>query len=382
MAITAKARQLREAGEDVIGFGAGEPDFATPDHIVAAAVAACGNPAAHHYTAVGGLAPLREAIAEKTLRDSGLDYAPSQVLVTNGAKQAVANTFAALCDPGTEVLIPAPYWVTYPEIVRYCGGVPVEIPTDETTGFRVSVEQLEEATTERTKVLLFVSPSNPTGAVYGRDEMERIAEWAAAAGIWVVTDEIYGKLVYGDSEFCSLPSLHPDLADRSVVIDGVAKSYAMTGWRVGWMCGPSDLIAAASRLQGHQTSNVANVSQYAAIAALTGTQQPVEEMRTAFDRRRILMYGMLSEMPGVLCAEPQGAFYCFPSVKGLMGATIGGRTLNSSDDVAAALIETAKIAVVPGEGFGAPGYLRLSYALGDEAIAEGLGRMSKAISDG
>lgn len=380
MATTARAREMREAGLDVIGFGAGEPDFATPEHIVAAAAAACADPARHHYTAVAGSPRLREAIAAKTLADSGLDYDPSQILVTNGAKHAVANTFAALCDPGTEVIVPAPYWVTYPEIIRYCGATPVFVAAGSGTGFKLGVDDLEAVRTERTKALLFVSPSNPTGAVYGRDEARAIARWAADTGLWIVTDEIYGRLTYGGHEFVSLPAQDPALADRSVVIDGVAKAFAMTGWRVGWMCGPPDVIKAAARLQGHQTSNVANVCQAAAVAALEGPQDVVEAMRLAFDARRRRMHALLSAMDGVDCAEPEGAFYCFPSVQGLYGRTIGGRRITSSADVAEALLDAAGIAVVPGEGFGAPGYLRISYALADDLLEEGMQRMGNLLA--
>lgn len=380
MAITAKAREMREAGADVIGFGAGEPDFATPEHVVAAAAAACSDPAQHHYTAVGGSARLREAIAAKVLADSHIEYSPAQILVTNGAKHAVANTFAALCDPGTEVIVPAPYWVTYPEIIRYCGAEPVFVSAGADSAFKVGVDDLERARTARTKALLFVSPSNPTGAVYGRDEARAIAQWAADAGIWIVTDEIYGRLTYGAHEFVSLPAQDPALLDRSVVIDGVAKAYAMTGWRVGWMCGPPDRIRAASRLQGHQTSNVANVCQAAAVAALEGPQDVVEEMRLVFDARRRRMHALLSSMPGVDCTEPEGAFYCFPSVDGLFGRTIAGRRLDSSAAVAEVLLDAAGIAVVPGEGFGAPGYLRISYALADDQLEAGMQRMGDLLS--
>lgn len=379
MAITAKAQSLREAGADVIGFSAGEPDFATPDHVVAAAAACCVDPEQHHYTAVGGHPQLREAIAAATLAGSGLEYPPSSVLVTNGAKHAVANTFAALCNPGSEVIVPAPYWVTYPEIIRYCGGTPVAVMAGAAQGFKLTVDDLEAARTEATKALLFVSPSNPTGAVYGPEEARAIADWAAGAGIWIVTDEIYGRLVYGDAEFVSLPAQNPELAERSVVIGGVAKAYAMTGWRVGWMCGPPDLIRAASRLQGHQTSNVANVCQIAALAALEGPQHVVEEMRVAFDARRRLMHSTLAAIDGVECVEPDGAFYCFPSVEGLYGRTVGGRTVKTSAEVADALLDTARIAVVPGEGFGAPGYLRISYAVSDAQIVEGMERMAAVI---
>lgn len=380
MEITARARELREAGEDVISFSAGEPDFATPDHVVAAAVAACADPAQHHYSAVAGNPRLREAIAARTLAQSGLDYPASQILVTNGAKHAVANTFAALCGPGVEVLVPAPYWVTYPEIIRYCGATPVTVTPPRSSGFKLGVDALEEARTERTKALLFVSPSNPTGAVYGRDEARAIARWAAEAGIWVVTDEIYGRLTYGGAEFVSLPAQDPALFERSVVIDGVSKAYAMTGWRVGWMCGPPDVIRAASRLQGQQTSNVANVCQAAAIAALDGPQQVVEDMRLAFDTRRRLMHSTLAAMDGVDCAEPEGAFYCFPNVEGLYGRRIAGRTIGSSADLAEVLLEAARIAVVPGEGFGAPGYLRISYAAADDRITVGMQRMGELLA--
>lgn len=380
MAITARAREMREAGEDVIGFGAGEPDFATPGHIVEAAAAACADAAQHHYTAVGGCRRLREAIAAKTLADSGIEYSPDEVLVTNGAKHAIANAFAALCDPGTEVLVPSPYWVTYPEIIKYCGATPVAVAAGPATGFKLGVDDLEAARTPRTKALLFVSPSNPTGAVYDREQTRAIAEWAAASGIWIVTDEIYGRLVYGDTEFVSLPAQHPDLIERSIVIDGVSKAYAMTGWRVGWMCGPPDVIGAAARLQGHQTSNVANVCQAAALAALEGPQEVVEQMRRSFDSRRRAMYSMLSAMDGVECAEPEGAFYCFPSVDGILGRRIAGRTVTSSADVAEVLLEVARIAVVPGEGFGTPGYLRISYALAEDLLTEGMARMGDVLA--
>lgn len=380
MAITARAREMREAGEDVIGFGAGEPDFATPGHIVEAAAAACADAAQHHYTAVGGSRRLREAIAAKTLAGSGIEYSPDEVLVTNGAKHAIANAFAALCDPGTEVLVPSPYWVTYPEIIKYCGATPVAVAAGPATGFKLGVDDLEAARTPRTKALLFVSPSNPTGAVYDREQTRAIAEWAAASGIWIVTDEIYGRLVYGDTEFVSLPAQHPDLIERSIVIDGVSKAYAMTGWRVGWMCGPPDVIGAAARLQGHQTSNVANVCQAAALAALEGPQEVVEQMRRSFDSRRRAMYSMLSAMDGVECAEPEGAFYCFPSVDGILGRRIAGRTVTSSADVAEVLLEVARIAVVPGEGFGTPGYLRISYALAEDLLTEGMARMGDVLA--
>ena len=377
LAVDAKAKALAAAGADVIGFGAGEPDFPTPAHIVEAAVAACYDPVNHHYTPTAGIAPLREAIAAKTARDSGYEVAASQVLVTNGAKQAVYEAFATVLDPGDEVLVPAPYWTTYPEVIALAGGVPVTVPTAESTGFHLTVEALEAAVTPATKVLLFVSPNNPTGAVSTPDEVARIGEWAAARGLWVVTDEIYEHLVYGTNTFRSMAVAVPELADRCIVINGVAKTYAMTGWRVGWLIGPPDVVAAASNLQSHATSNVSNVSQRAALAALEGDLVAVGEMRAAFDRRRQIIHQMLNDCFGVTCVEPEGAFYAFPSVQGLLGRRLADRLVLSSADVAAVAIEEAQVAVVPGEAFGADGYLRLSYALGDDAIVEGVTRLGK-----
>jgi len=380
LAVDAKAKALKAAGDDVIGFGAGEPDFPTPDHIVAAAVDACARPANHRYTAAGGLPQLKDAVAAKTRADSGLDVAAAQVLVTNGAKHAVYNSFAVLCDPGDEVLVPAPYWVTYPESIRLAGGVPVEVPTDESTGFKATVAQLEAARTPRTKVLLFVSPSNPTGAVYNREETAAVGQWAAEHGIWVVTDEIYEHLVYGDHRFYSVPVEVPELAERCIVINGVSKTFAMTGWRVGWMIGPKDVIAAAANLQSHATSNVANVSQMAALAALTGDMAPVSAMREAFDRRRRTMHEMLSAIDGVTCLEPEGAFYAFPSFAGVLGREIGGRKPSTTLELADVLLEEAKVAIVPGEAFGAPGYARLSYALGDAQLEDGVNRIATLLA--
>ena len=380
LAVDAKAKALKAAGEDVIGFGAGEPDFPTPDHVVAAAVEACSEVRNHRYTPAAGLPELREAVAAKTGRDSGYEVKAAQVVITNGAKQAVYNAFAALLDPGDEVLMPAPYWVTYPEAIRLAGGVAVAVPTDETTGFRVSVEALEAACTPRTKVLLFVSPSNPTGAVYPPDQVEALGRWAADRGLWVVTDEIYEHLVYGDSVFSSMPALVPELAERCVVVNGVAKTFAMTGWRVGWMIGPADVVKGAVNLQSHATSNVANVSQRAALAAVTGDMGCVTAMREAFDRRRLLMHGLLDAIPGVTCLEPEGAFYAFPSLAGVLGRDLGGRTASSTLELAEIVLDQAKVAIVPGEAFGAPGYARLSYALGDAQLEEGVTRLAKLLS--
>jgi aspartate aminotransferase len=381
LAVDAKAKALKAAGRPVIGFGAGEPDFPTPDYIVEAARAACEDPAMHRYTPAGGLPALREAIAEKTKRDSDYTVSANQVLVTNGGKQALYNTFAALLDPGDEALLPAPYWTTYPESIRLAGGVPVVIPTTEDTGYRVSVADLDEALTPNTKLLVFVSPSNPTGAVYSPDEVTAIGKWAAEKGIWVVTDEIYEHLVYGDALFSSMPVQVPEIADTCVVVNGVAKTYAMTGWRVGWMVGPQDVIKAATNLQSHATSNVANVSQKAALAALTGDLSAVEMMREAFDRRRLTIVSMLNEIPGVTCPVPEGAFYAYPSVRGVLGREIRGRVPQTSAELAEIILDEAEVAVVPGEAFGTQGYLRLSYALGDDDLVEGVQRIANLLAE-
>jgi aspartate aminotransferase len=379
LAVDAKAKALKAAGRPVIGFGAGEPDFPTPDYIVEAAVAAARDPKNHRYTPAAGLPELKQAIAAKTKRDSGYEIEAAQVLVTNGGKHAVYNAFATLLDPGDEVLLPAPFWTTYPEAIKLAGGVPVEVLADESQNYLVTVEQLEAARTEKTKALVFCSPSNPTGAVDTPEAIESIGRWALEHGIWVVTDEIYEHLTYGDAKFTSMPVVVPELADTTVVLNGVAKTYAMTGWRVGWMIGPKDVIKAAANLQSHQTSNVSNVSQRAAIAALTGDLSAVEEMKKAFDRRRRTMVRMLNEIPGVECPEPTGAFYAYPSVKGVLGRVINGRTATTSAELAEIILDEAEVAVVPGEAFGAPGYLRLSYALGDDDLAEGVGRIAKLL---
>ena len=380
LAITSKAKEMRAQGLPVIGFGAGEPDFPTPATIVEAAVTAARDPKNHKYSAAAGLPELREGIAQKTARDSHYDITADQVLVTNGGKMAVYEAFAALLDPGDEVLMPSPYWVTYPEAFRLAGGVPVVVPTDLSTGFRVRVEDLERAVTDRTKILLFVSPSNPTGGVYPPAEVAEIGRWANEKGLWVITDEIYEHLVYGDAQFSSMPVQVPDLADRCVIVNGVAKTYAMTGWRVGWMIGPKDVVKAAANLQSHATSNVANVCQLAALAAVSGSLSPVEEMRKAFDRRRKTMVGLLEQIPGVSVLEPEGAFYAFPSFESVLGRPIGGVTSTTTLELAAVILDQAQVAVVPGEAFGAPGYMRLSYALGDDDLTEGVTRIAKLLS--
>ncbi|GAA2865259.1 pyridoxal phosphate-dependent aminotransferase [Streptosporangium fragile] len=381
LAVDAKAKAMKAAGRPVIGFGAGEPDFPTPGYIVEAAVEACRNPRFHKYTPAGGLPELKQAIADKTLRDSGYRVDASQVLVTNGGKQAVYEAFATLLDPGDEVLVVAPYWTTYPEAIKLAGGVQVDVVTDETTGYLASVEQLEAARTERTKVLLFVSPSNPTGAVYSPEQVEAIGRWAAEHELWVVTDEIYEHLTYGGATFASIATAVPELGDKVVVLNGVAKTYAMTGWRVGWLIGPKDVVKAATNLQSHATSNVSNVAQAAALAAVSGDLSAVAEMRAAFDRRRQTMVRMLNEIPGVVCPEPLGAFYAYPSVKELLGKEVGGRRPQTSGELAEIILEEAEVAVVPGEAFGTPGYFRLSYALGDEDLVEGVSRLAKFLGE-
>ena len=375
MAITAKARALRAAGHDVIGYGAGEPDFPTPAPIVAAARAAASDPAMHKYTPAPGLPALREAVAAKTYRDSGYKVTPSQVIVTNGGKQSVYTGIHCLVDPGDEVLLPAPYWVTYPAVVELAGGVTIPLETDETSGFKVTVDQLEAAYTPRTKLLIFVSPSNPTGAVYDAAEIAEIGRWAVDRGVWVLTDEIYEHLVYGDASFASLPVEVPELAEQCVIVNGVAKTYAMTGWRVGWMVAPDHVITGATKLQGHLTSNVSNIAQAGAIEAVSGSLDDVHMMREAFDRRRRIMHRMLNETRGIDCIEPEGAFYCFASVRGALGNRVGDARPSTALELADVCIDQAGVAFVPGEAFGTPGYARFSYALGDEDLVTGLERL-------
>jgi aspartate/methionine/tyrosine aminotransferase len=377
LAVDAKAKALQAKGENVIGFGAGEPDFPTPDNIVEAAVRACRDPKMHKYSPAAGLPALREAIVAKTLRDSGFSCQASQVLVTNGGKHAVFSAFATLCDPGDEVICPAPYWTTYPEVISLAGGVPVVIQTDETNGFKVTIEQLDGALTPQTKALLFVSPDNPSGAVYTPDEVEAIGRWAVDHGVWVLTDEIYEHLVYGDHRFVSMPTVVPELADQCIIVNGVAKTYAMTGWRVGWMIGPADVMKAAVNFQSHSTSNVSNVSQAAALEAVAGDLSAVAMMREAFSRRAVTMHRMLNEIPGVTAIQPQGAFYCYPNVKGLLGRPLGpnGTVCNSTLQLADAILGEAKVAFVPGEAFGTPGYARFSFAMADADMVEGIRRI-------
>ena len=381
MAVTNKARILREAGEPVIGFGAGEPDFPTPDHIVEAAIAACREPSNHRYGPASGLPELREALVDKTERDSKWRPETAQILITNGGKHAVYNSCAALIDPGDEVLLPAPYWTTYPEAIALAGGITVEVPTDIESEFKVTVEQLESATTAATKALFFVSPSNPTGAVYSAEEIIAIGKWAIERGIWIIADEIYEHLTYEGHEHHSIRALLPEIDDQCLIVNGVAKTYAMTGWRVGWMIGPADVISAAGNLQSHATSNVANVSQRAALAAVSGDLEDVIRMRESFDRRRRTMTEMLNNIEGVRLLETQGAFYAFPDLTAFYDRDIAGKKAQNTLELAAIILEEAKVAIVPGEAFGAPGYARLSFALGDEDLEEGLTRIVKLLNN-
>jgi aspartate aminotransferase len=381
LAVDGKAKALKAAGRPVIGFGAGEPDFPTPDYIVNAAIDAAKLPANHRYTPTPGLPELRDAIVKKTKRDSNYEITADQVLVTNGGKQSVYQSFASVLDPGDEVLLPSPYWTTYPECIKLAGGIPVEVFADESQNYLVSVAQLEEALTSKTKVLLFCSPSNPTGSVYSPQQVKEIGQWAHQKGLWVITDEIYEHLLYDGAIAPSICVAVPELADRTIIINGVAKTYAMTGWRVGWMIGPKDLIKAATNLQSHLSSNVSNVSQRAAIAALTGDLSAVHKMGEAFDRRRKLIVKLLNEIPGVSCPTPTGAFYVYPSVKNVLSKEIRGKRPKTSAELATLILDEVEVAAVPGEAFGPSGYLRFSYALGDEDIVEGIGRVKKLLSE-
>jgi aspartate/methionine/tyrosine aminotransferase len=382
LAVDAKAKALKAAGRPVIGFGAGEPDFPTPDYIVSAAASASAVPANHRYTPTPGLPELRDAIVAKTKRDSNYEITADQVLVTNGGKQSVYQAFATIIDPGDEVILPSPFWTTYPECIKLAGGKAVEVFADESQNYLVTVEQLEAARTPKTKALLFCSPSNPTGSVYSPDQVKAIGEWALKNNVWIIADEIYEHLLYDGAKAPSMPVVVPGLADSTIIINGVAKTYAMTGWRVGWMIGPKDVIKAATNLQSHLTSNVSNVSQRAAIAALTGDLSAVHKMGEAFDRRRKIIVGLLNEIPGFECPMPTGAFYVYPSVKGALGKTIRGKVAKTSAELATIILEEVEVAAVPGEAFGPSGYLRFSYALGDDDIIEGIGRIKKLITEG
>ena len=379
LAVDAKAKALKAQGHPVVGFGAGEPDFATPDYIVEAALEAARNPAMHRYTPASGLPALKEAIAHKTLRDSGYEVSPDQVLVTNGGKQAVFQAFASLLNPGDEAILPTPYWTTYPEVIKLAGATPVEVFAGADQDYKVTVDQLEAARTARTKLLLLCSPSNPTGAVYTPAELTAIGQWALQHGVWVITDEIYEHLLYDGAQSAHIVNLVPELADQTIVLNGVAKTYAMTGWRVGWMIGPRDVIRAATSFQSHLTSNVNNIAQCAAIAALNGPLDVVEHMRQAFDRRRQTMVKMLREIDGLQVPTPKGAFYAYPAVKDLLGREIRGKVPTTSAELADLILDEVEVAVVPGEAFGPSGFIRLSYALADEDLVEGVGRIQELL---
>ena len=381
LAVDGKAKALKAAGRPVIGFGAGEPDFPTPDYVVKAAAEAAAKPANHRYTPTPGLPELRDAIVAKTLRDSNYVITADQVLVTNGGKQSVYQSFASIIDPGDEVILPSPFWTTYPECIQLAGGICVEVFADESQNYLITVEQLEAARTPKTKALLFCSPSNPTGSVYSAEQVKAIGQWALAHGIWVISDEIYEHLLYDGATAPSLPVVVPEMADQTIIINGVAKTYAMTGWRVGWMIGPKDVIKAATNLQSHLTSNVSNVSQRAAIAALAGDLTAVHEMGVAFDRRRKLIVDLLNKIPGVTCPTPTGAFYVYPSVKGILGKEIRGKRPQTSAELATLILDEVEVAAVPGEAFGPSGYLRFSYALSDDDIVEGIGRVAKLLGE-
>lgn len=381
LAVTQKAKELKAQGRPVIGFGAGEPDFATPDYIVQAAIEAAKDPVNHKYSAGKGLPELRKAIAAKTLRDSGYEVDPDNILVTNGGKQAVYESFATILDEGDEMLLPAPYWTTYPECIRLAGATPVEVFAGADQHYKVTVDQLEAARTDRTKALLICSPSNPTGAVYTPEELTAIGKWALEHEIWVVTDEIYEHLLYDGVPKTHIVKLVPELANQTVVLNGVAKTYAMTGWRVGWMIGPADVVKAANNLQSHLTSNVCNVAQRAAIAAVSGDLSAVEKMRESFDRRRRLIVSMLREIPLLDVPEPHGAFYVYPSVERILGKEVAGQTPTTSQELANLILEKAEVAVVPGEAFGPSGFIRLSYALGDDDLKEGITRLQDLLGN-
>lgn len=381
LAVDGKAKALKAAGRPVIGFGAGEPDFPTPSYIVEAAAAATQVVANHRYTPTPGLPELRQAIVDKTKRDSNYEITVDQVLVTNGGKQAVYQAFATILDPNDEVILPSPFWTTYPEAIKLAGGKAIEVFADESQNYLVTVDQLEQVRTGKTKALLFCSPSNPTGSVYSPEQVKAIGEWALKNNIWIIADEIYEHLLYDGASAPSMPVVVPGLADQTIILNGVAKTYAMTGWRVGWMIGPKDVIKAATNLQSHLTSNVANVSQRAAIAALTGNLDAVHEMGVAFDRRRKLIVSLLNEIPGIECPTPQGAFYVYPSVKGVLGKSIRGKVANTSAELATIILEEVEVAAVPGEAFGPSGYLRFSYATSDEDIVEGIGRIKKLLTE-
>ena len=383
LAVDSKAKAMKAEGIDVIGFGAGEPNFPTPAAIVAAAAEAVQDPKNYRYTPTAGLPELRKAIADKTLRDSGYGVDPNQVIVTNGGKQAVYESFQILLNDGDEVIIPTPYWTSYPEAVKLAGGVPVEVFAGADRNFEPSLEDLEAARTERTKAIIVNTPNNPTGAVWNPETVKAIGEWAVEHHVWVISDEIYEHLNYDGAKTTYIGAAVPEVRDQLLVLNGVAKTYAMPGWRVGWMIAPLDVAEAASKLQGHMTSNVNNISQRAAIAAVSGSLDAVYEMREAFDKRRQTIVAALNDIEGVNCPTPTGAFYAFADVSALLNKPLGTSktAYASTSELAAALLDEGHVAAVPGEAFGAPGYLRFSYALADDDLVEGMKRMKQWVED-
>jgi len=380
MAITARAKELTASGEDVISLAAGEPDAPTPPRAVEAAQEAAADPAAHKYSPAPGQPWLRRRIAEKTQRDSHIATDPANVIVTPGGKYACYAIFQMLCEAGDEVILPAPYWVSYPAQIRLAGAEPVEVLASAEQGYRVTPEMLEAARTERTKAIVFNAPNNPTGAVYPPEEVAAIGRWARDAGVWVITDEIYEHLTYGGARAASILEMVPELSDQTILVNGMSKTYAMTGWRIGWAVAPEPAATALRRFAGQTTSNLTNVAQAAAAAALDGALDDLPRLREAYDRRRQLAVKELSAIPGVTCPEPLGAFYAFPNVEGLLETEIAGRRVDSSVELCEAVLEATGVALVPGEGFGAPGCVRLSYALDDERLAAGLERLRKALA--
>jgi aspartate aminotransferase len=381
MAIDAKSKQLMAEGIDVVNFSVGEPDFDTPDHIKQAGIRAIAE--GHtKYTPAAGTLELRKAICEKLRKDNGLEYKPDQIVVSNGAKQSIYNAFMVILDPGDEVIIQAPYWVSYPEMVKLAGGVPVIVNTDEANGFKMTAEMIEAKITPRTRAINLNSPSNPTGAVYTRAELEAIAEVALRHDLMIVTDEMYEKLLYDGASHISIASFSPEVKQRTITVNGMSKAYAMTGWRMGYCASESIYAKAMGDLQSQSTSGPSSIAQKASMQALLGPQEPIETMRQEFDRRRLRMMERINRLPGfAVKVAPQGAFYLFPDVKGTFGMTLRGQTIRTSDDLCRVILDEAKVGLVPGTGFGAPDYLRFSYATSMERINEGLDRIEALLRE-
>jgi aspartate aminotransferase len=372
LAITAKAKELKAQGFDVIGLGAGEPDFNTPEHIMDAAYKAMKE-GQTKYTPAEGIPALRKAICDKLLKDNKLTYDPKQIIVCSGAKHALFNIFQVIINPGDEVIIPTPYWVSYPEQVKLAGGIPVYIEGKEENGFKVTPEQIQEAVTSKTKAMIVNSPSNPTGSIYERDELEKIAETCLKSNLFIISDEIYEKLIYGDAEHVSIASFSKEIYDRTFVVNGMSKPYSMTGWRIGYAAGPEKYIKAMVDLSSHSISNPTSIAQYGALAALEGTQEPLEMMKKEFEQRRNVTLGLLRELPGMTCLEPKGAFYLFPNVS----EAVENSPYSTADEWVEALLEEEKVALIPGSSFGAPNNIRISYATSLDVLEEGVRRISR-----